>query len=170
MMLLACVYLLPGPAIDKLGTMLTWPARAIATQLELAKHDRAAATQAIAISVGAAFVLGAVGRMIDLPGALPACLIAAGALIAVTVVAALRKQLPQLRAAALGMGVAGALMWAAIALSPVRWDFYRYLGGDLRRRNQPEAALEAYERGERYAPPGSSRSDKIKELKAQLGR
>jgi hypothetical protein len=65
--------------------------------------------------------------------------------------------------------VAGMVMWLAIAASPVRWDFYRYLGGDLMRRDEPEAALEAYLRGERYAPPGKSRADKIEQLRERLG-
>ena len=71
---------------------------------------------------------------------------------------------------ALGVGAAAVLMWVAIARSEVRWDFYRFLGGDLQRRGEKQAALEAYVRGERYAPPGSSRRDKIKQLQSELGR
>jgi hypothetical protein len=66
--------------------------------------------------------------------------------------------------------VAAAVMWVAIAASPVRWDFYRYLGGDLARRDEPEGALAAYLHGERYAPPGQSRAEKIQKLRTQLGR
>jgi hypothetical protein len=52
----------------------------------------------------------------------------------------------------------------------VRWDFYRYLGGDLSRRGEEQAALEAYVRGERYAPPGESRINQIRELRRKLAK
>jgi hypothetical protein len=61
-------------------------------------------------------------------------------------------------------------MWVAIATSQARWDFYRFLGGDLKTRGEPAAALEAYERGERYAPKGQSRKGQIEALRKQLGR
>ena len=60
-------------------------------------------------------------------------------------------------------------MWGAIAASEARWDFYRFLGGDLYRRGQPEASLEAYLKGERYAPEGKTRKDKIRKIKRELG-
>ncbi len=171
MMLLACAYLLPGQAVDRLATLITWPARFFATQLELEQAPtQQGARQTFGMALGTALVLAAVGHMLDLPGAQAACVIAAGALIALALFATARKQLAELRSAVISSAVAAALMWAAIAVSPVRWDFYRYLGGDLRRRHQPEAALTAYEKGERYAPKGDSRQDKINELKLQLGR
>jgi hypothetical protein len=61
-------------------------------------------------------------------------------------------------------------MWLAISSSNVRWDYYRYLGGDLLRRNELEAALRVYETGERYAPPGESRASQMEALRRQLGR
>jgi hypothetical protein len=65
--------------------------------------------------------------------------------------------------------LAAVMMWTAIAASPVRWDFYRFLGGDLSRRGELRPALEAYRRGERYAPPGQTRIDKIEEIEKSLG-
>jgi hypothetical protein len=59
-------------------------------------------------------------------------------------------------------------MWIAIAQSPVRWDFYRYLGGDLARRGELRPALEAYRKGELYAPKGESRADKIEQIEQRL--
>jgi hypothetical protein len=74
------------------------------------------------------------------------------------------------RRSALCAAIAALGMWAAIAQSPVRWDFYRYLGGDLSRRGELQAALDIYERGERYAPEGESRMNKINELRRKLGK
>ena len=62
------------------------------------------------------------------------------------------------------------LMWIAIAASPVRWDYYRYRAGDLDKRGELEAALEAYEHGERYAPKGETRAGKIREIRRKLGK
>jgi len=71
-----------------------------------------------------------------------------------------------LAAAAAALATTG--MWLAIALSPVRWDFYRFLGGDLKRRGETAAALAAYEHAEQYAPAGVSRRARIIELRKQL--
>lgn len=171
MMLFACVFLLPGRVVDRLATLLTWPARMLEKQLDFGSAGPASAAQSLSMAFGTALVLGAVGYMLDLPGALAACLIAAAAVVLMAIAAVLQKPSDaRLLPALLGVGTAGALMWAAIAASDVRYDFYRYLGGDLRRRGQPEAALAAYERGERYAPEGQSRKTKIDELRKQLGK
>jgi hypothetical protein len=61
-------------------------------------------------------------------------------------------------------------MWIAVNVSEVRFDYYRFLGGDLRRREQPEAALDAYIKAERHSPPGKSRQKDIDALKAQLAQ
>ena len=58
-------------------------------------------------------------------------------------------------------------MWLAIAASPVRWDFYRYLGGDLSRRGELRAALDAYVRGERYAPRARAVRRRSRELRSE---
>jgi hypothetical protein len=115
-------------------------------------------------------VLLAVAYLIDLPGAMGAAGVAVAGLIGVGALAALRGQAAYLRRLCLATGCAAALMWAAIGCSSVRWDFYRYLGGDLNRRGRSEAALEAFVKGERYAPKGESRRAKIEELRRQLGK
>jgi hypothetical protein len=173
MLLLACAFLLPGVIVDKLATLVTWPARFVAIQLADFTADKAGASQGaptLALGLVAAGLVGAVGYLIDLPGAVQVGELCAAWLCAITGLAVWRKRATQVRFPLIATTVAAALMWTAIANSGVRWDFYRYLGGDLRRRAQPEAALRAYEKGERYAPPGQSRQDKIDELKRQLGR
>jgi hypothetical protein len=173
MMLLACGFLLPASVVDTLATLVTWPARLLMRQLAdftSEAPNQSATLPTLAIAAAASAVLVAVGYMIDLPGAQSACVLAACAVSVVTVLAIIRKRAAQTRFALLGTAIAAMLMWTAIAKSEVRWDFYRYLGGDLRRRGQPEAALTAYLKGERYAPPGDTRQDKIDELKQELGR
>ena len=58
----------------------------------------------------------------------------------------------------------------AVASTDVRFDYYRYLGGDQYRRGELEAALQTYLRGERYAKSGQSRRAKIEEIKRKLDR
>jgi hypothetical protein len=173
MMLFACAFLLPARGIDRVAALLTVPSNFLRTQLAdiLAPATNARPWQGtLAISAAVALMLGAVGRQIDLPGALPACLLAAAALVLAAAAASGRGRALDARAFALGAGAAAALMWLSIATSEARFDFYRFLGGDLRRRGDPSGALEAYERGERYAPKGRSRKDQIEQLRRELGR
>jgi hypothetical protein len=173
MMVLACAFLLPARWIDTLATVLSWPATLIREQLADLLHpaDGAATRRpTFALAGAAALTLVAVGKMLDLPGALAAGILAALATLAIAALASARGGALAVRPALLASAVAAALMWVSIANSEARWDFYRFLGGDLKRRGEPEAALEAYERGERFAPKGESRKDQIEALRKQLGR
>jgi hypothetical protein len=92
---------------------------------------------------------------------------------------------------ALGIAAAGAWLWrtgralqavwlpvcgliAAFALelaltqSEVRFDYYRRTGGELLTLGELEAALAAYQKAERYAPPGKSRAKNIARIEAML--
>jgi hypothetical protein len=48
--------------------------------------------------------------------------------------------------------------------SSARYDFYRFAGGDARRRQDPAAALAWYGKAERYAPATESR-ERIEEVR-----
>ncbi|HKU37785.1 MAG TPA: HTTM domain-containing protein [Polyangiales bacterium] len=173
MMLFACAYLLPARAVAVLARTLTWPAQRVAKELaDLLDPPEAKSAWRVTLTLAAAtaITLLAAGKLLDLPGALPACLIAGLACLALAAFAIRRGRAIQVRPLLLGSAAASVLMWLAIANSETRWDFYRFLGGDLKRRGEPEAALEAYERGERYAPKGESRKDQIDALRKQLGR
>jgi hypothetical protein len=172
MMLFACAFLLPARIVDSLASLLTLPANFIRTQLAdvLAPDATKVLPGTLAITAAVALMLGMVGKQVDLPGGMGACLTAAGVLALAAVAVSLRRNALAARPLVLGTGAAAALMWIAIATSQARWDFYRFLGGDLKRRGEPAAALEAYERGERYAPKGQSRKDQIDVLRKQLGR
>jgi hypothetical protein len=173
MMLFACAFLLPARVVDSLATLFTVPASFVRTQLaDLLATDPEKTGRAgtLAITAAVALALGMVGYQLDLPGAIGAS-IASALVLAATVVAITLHEGPAApRSLALGAGAAAALMWVAIATSQARWDFYRFLGGDLKTRGEPAAALEAYERGERYAPKGQSRKGQIEALRKQLGR
>lgn len=108
--------------------------------------------------------------MLDLPGAFGAMILAALSLCAMVALAHVRGRAREARGWALTLGFSGLAMWAAIAVSEVRWDYYRYLGGDLQRRGENAAALHAYLVGEHYAPKGHSRRNRIRELQRQLGK
>ena len=172
MLLLAVCFLLPLRVVERLVTVFTWPARFLLRHAEEWRRQSVpTAGASVALAGACALILAAMGKMLDLPGAMAACAIAGGALVAVTALA-LRRGVSagDPRRYAVATAIAAAGMWGAIAVSPVRWDFYRYLGGDLKRRGELEAALEAYVRGERYAPAGESRGDKIAEIRELLGK
>jgi hypothetical protein len=169
MLLLACCYLLPLAAVDRLNTVFTWPARRVARLAgDFGNAARVPRGESLGFALGGGALLVLIGQLLDLPGAVAACAVASVVLCAVAFWGVRRGRDPRRLIAS--SVVAGAAMWLAIAASPVRWDFYRYLGGDLMRRDEPEGALEAYLRGERYAPPGKSRADKIKQLRERLGQ
>lgn len=94
------------------------------------------------------------GAMVDLPGAAWAGrLLALGVSLAVLVDsrrAGVRVHFGACGTAAL---VAAAALMFAVYQSEVRFDYYRLVGGDHRRRGELEAALAAYEKANRYAPP-----------------
>jgi hypothetical protein len=169
MLLLACCFLLPLAVVDRLATVFTWPERwLLRTAREWEQQSPPTGLVSVLLALGCAGLLALVGRLLDLPGATEACAAAGAVLLAVTLLARVRPRARDPRPYALATIAAAAGMWAAIAASPVRWDFYRYLGGDLSRRGELEAALQIYERGERYAPPGQTRRDKIEQLKRKL--
>lgn len=62
-------------------------------------------------------------------------------------------------------------------IAPVRFDYYRFVGGDLRRRGEDKRALEAYDRANLYAIPksrwvplGRDRQNAADQLRATLDR
>ena len=72
--------------------------------------------------------------------------------------------------ALIGAKITGVLVVAALCLTQgtVHYDFYRYLGGDLVRREQPVAALDAYGKANSWAPPGEGRHAKVRKIQASL--
>ena len=122
----------------------------------------------------AALVLGAslcvvAGVKLDLPGALPAGVAMGVALGAVTIAQLLfggdaRRAL----GAGIGALLGAAALWSGVTLSEVRWDYYRNVGGDYRRRGELSEAYIAYVKATRYAPEGQTRQDRADQVRAQL--
>lgn len=169
MLLAACCFLLPLTVVDRLATTFTWPARWLSRQAQAWQGQGApqvASCMFVALASGGVLVMA--GYLIDLPGAVAACALAAIALLGVTLAMLFGPQRSDPRTHAVSLALAAAGMWIAIAVSPVRWDFYRYTGGDLSRRGELKPALEIYRRGERYAPEGQSRMSKIRDIEQRL--
>lgn len=199
MMALSVCVLLPAAWVDRLGRVVTVPAAWLSDALS----DDAGADNArpgtLAMFAGVAAILHFTGGMIDLPGARAASWVAAGALLVHVVISLAADRPLASRPLLVATGAAAAVMWLAITTSDVRWDYYRFRGGDLMRRGELEEALWTYEKGERYAvirscesdhacssfggtcvaehcvdpdgkPIRDSRQKKIDQLKRQLGR
>jgi hypothetical protein len=171
MIALAFCYFLPLRMIDVLVRLATWPARWI-RKVMVARGIGAGVHlwRSVLVSLAAAGLLLAVGKDIELPGVFAACATLAGLLVGGAAWSAFSRRSQGSRSYPLAAAVAALVMWLAISSSNVRWDYYRYLGGDLLRRNELEAALRVYETGERYAPPGESRASQMEALRRQLGR
>ncbi len=121
---------------------------------------------------GAALVV--MGQLADVPGAVTASFVLVAVLVVITV-ASLNGGFSfglltrgDAFAYALATAVAGAALSGWVYVSPARFDYYRFAGGDFRRRLQYEDAVHAYERANRYAPPGESRDDRIEEMRAMI--
>jgi hypothetical protein len=168
MLLFAATYLLPLPIVDRLAVVLTWPGRYLGARLDRWEARAPSKGLSIATVAGAAALVIAIGALVDLPGALLMAVMSALLLLALALFASARGVDP--RRWGLAAASAAALMWVAIAASPVRWDYYRFRAGDLDKRGEDEAALVAYESAERYAPPGQTRLNKIERLRKKLKR
>lgn len=153
MLVLAMVCLLPQGAVDGLARAITLPARWLSEATLEEPADEATNTPAVTfgLAFAVAIVVYMAGRMVDLPGALGAATIAGVVLLGVVVLALAREQPLSPRPTIVALGAAAAVMWLAMSYSEVRWDYYRFRGGDLMRRGQSEEALATYLHGERYA-------------------
>jgi hypothetical protein len=120
---------------------------------------------ALILSVALMTVLGAEGSNLDLPGA-PAAALAAGLGVTLLTLLAMARGRWEESCLWLVASISACLvMWASIAASSVRYDFYRYAGGDKRARGDVIGAIRAYEKAELYAPAGGSRRKRIEELR-----
>lgn len=141
------VYFLPT-------ALLQWLARPFAALARFGREFHEESTKAgwVLILVGGG-LLPFFGQRVDLPGAFEVTLLISGGLVISAAVSAARKtSLGQIRLWSVVLIMGGAMMWLSIAQSDVRFDYYRFVGGDMRRRGQLERSLEAYILANRYAP------------------
>ncbi len=171
MLIVACVVFLPRPILGTLVWLLTLPAQQLGAWWR-AQNDEPHAQLSPVMAGLAAVVCGGAASMLmtmtDLPGAEEAAV----GVAATSVGLALWRMVAQsvrngergdldasagLVAGLASLGAAGALL-VALVYSPVRFDYYRFAGGDARRRataEEPTLYLEAvqhYTRAQRYYP------------------
>ncbi|MGE0792454.1 MAG: hypothetical protein AB7S26_42660 [Sandaracinaceae bacterium] len=180
--LMALVAILAGLRLD------LWPLTALGAAIALARPLRwllrerylgsadasRSAELGFDIAGVAAGLAGAIAviEAADLPGATIAFVILMGALS----LAGASRLLPRRDGArpprvgvygwSLALGCVALL--ASLAWSDVRWDYYRNVGGDHRRRGEIEEAYVAYVLANRYAPEGEDRRRQEQEARAAL--
>lgn len=120
------------------------------------------------VALACVLMIGA-GRLVDLPGAALASVIVAGGLVAGLAVVRWRTgEVTRVAGYAVGIGLSALALYASVASSEVRWDYYRNVGGDHRRRGEIEEAYVAYVKANRYAPEGEDRREREDEMRAAL--
>ncbi|MFO0685541.1 MAG: hypothetical protein U0234_26005 [Sandaracinus sp.] len=146
---LALVALTPASWLALIAAVVTRPVRSGEPSL----LDR---TPILAPALGVLAVAAGVwaGTDIDLPGSYAAGLLLGVAGLAAGLGAMFRPAWrPSLGRGALSVAVALPLCWLTMTSGTERYDFYRFAGGDFRRRHEYASAVIAYRQANRYAPP-----------------
>lgn len=177
MFVLTLGFFLPGVAVRSVGWALTWPWRALLAHLAPEGLDRGAARDPVSISV-ALLTLGLVSGVLvtllapalDLPGAGWASAAAAVVVSGVGTLRLVRRGPRAATAAALSAAIAAAGLFLTVETSNVRYDYYRFVGGDALRRGELQAAQEAYGLANTYAPDGESRFKKVLDIRRRTAR
>jgi len=124
-----------------------------------------------AFVVGGVAALVAVGFWMDLPGAGEATVIAAVLLGGLLVYLLVQRGDPKaLHGAAVGTLFGAVALWLSVVGSDMRWDYWRNVGGDHRRRGEVEEAYVAYVKANRYSPEGEDRVEREREMREILER
>lgn len=165
----AAVFFLPARLLRAITFSLTWlPRRSLDALSRWLENDE---PESQSVSIGLALAVALVTALIvgatDLPGSVGASLVFA-ILIAAHGVRLAQRSTERLRAWLVGCALAGGCFWLALSQSEARFDYYRWMAGDLRRRQDYAGALEAYEKANRYAPPGKDRRAKEEEMRRRL--
>ena len=161
-----------------------WPIGAIGAALILVTPIRLAAMATMKSTYGkkehtpplafasaavGAIALVAVGYAVDLPGVATAMTVGAVALGAGLVgLLVMKGNAEPIHGYGVGAVVAALSLLVSVMLSDVRWDFYRNIGGDHRRRGEVREAYEAYVKANRYAPEGQDRQAQEDEMRGLL--
>lgn len=172
MLLVIFVVFLPVEVLRPIGAAFTWPMRFLAERFGAASaeaqgededsdeddgaEDDAKERPSAGLSVWALLAVGAVSSVgaamaLDLPGATGTGVLIGVVLIAGGGLAVRQGRMREARSWGIGAILAGLGMWIAITqLNDVRYDYYRFVGGDHRRRGELEEALVAYEKANAY--------------------
>jgi hypothetical protein len=121
-----------------------------------------------AAALGAVALVG-VGYLVDLPGVEIASTIGAAALgLGAVLLLVLRGHPRGIHPYGVATLLGALSLYASFAYSDVRYDFYRNVGGDHRRRGELLTAYQAYVKANRYAPEGQNRRRQEEELRQTL--
>ncbi|HJL48534.1 MAG TPA: HTTM domain-containing protein, partial [Polyangiaceae bacterium LLY-WYZ-15_(1-7)] len=153
MIVIPAVVFLPAPLLRVLAAGWSWPAQRVAAafaprakESEGAEAEAQARFEAGVLLVAAGATAVGIGALLDLPGALGAG-IGASVLLVLGAAWAFRAGVPlRARGWAATTALGAVVMWASIAQSDVRFDYYRFVGGEYRRHGEYALALDAYER------------------------
>jgi hypothetical protein len=167
MLMAACVFLLPEAWLAPAAAALSSAARRAAEALGGLLGRPAMLVLGLGLGAGGWVVAG---MALDLPGAGAAGWVLAAGVTGMVAVAIARGRRADGARFGLAGAVAAAACFIAVASSSVRFDFYRYLGGDRRRLGDLPGALEAYEKAERYGGASQSRRKQIDDLRRRMGR
>lgn len=165
---------LDGAVIAALGVMilLVTPLRLLLHALSRDERKASAHTALISVAL-AAIALYLAGRLIDLPGAEAAGVIGACALGAGAIGLLIRHgHTRAIHPYGVGAALSAMVFFLVVWQSDVRFDFWRNVGGDHRRRNELVTAYEAYVKANCYAPPGEHRRQEgeLREALQQRGQ
>ncbi len=164
MIVLALVALVPAHWLAALAAVVTQPVRSADESV----FDRVPLLAPV-LGLVAAGAAAYAGVEIDLPGAYTTSIAIGLVALALGVGAMMRPaHRPTLGRAAAALGVAMIACGISMTQGNERYDFYRFAGGDFRRRHEYRQALEAYVEANRYAPPGESREDRVHEMEAAI--
>lgn len=176
MILVAIASFAPASWLGWITVAITWPSRSLVRTRER--------PHAILLGVGGVFVLGAVAVAANeaaLPGVAGGFVVLVLAAAAVAV-ATLRTSPTSraLLAALVALATTAAVMSAALRVGHERYDYWRFAGGDFRRRGETERALEAYrhaldvapeeaeEGSDETEPPRERMARRVRELEAAV--
>jgi hypothetical protein len=171
MMAIAGLFFAPERILWMICWVAGWPVRTITELSGGDGGDEGTDVRVLGgVSLVAAVLIAVLGHMVDLPGVLTMCILVGVGLAIAVFVLLHRGRLQDARRWLVAFGSAAVVMWGAIALSEVRFDYYRLVGGDARRRGELEKALSAYTKANEYAPADDDRREKERELRRRLGR
>ena len=150
MILVAFVAHLPGQALRTMSEGWSAPFRwaHVVLKKELQKRK---AMNALLLCVSC-FVVITLSMKLDLPGTKQAGWLCSLALISSSIWMYRNEAFHRIGIWSLGTLVAVSMMYISVIYSDVRFDFYRFVGGEYRRHGEYELALQAYEKANAYNP------------------
>jgi hypothetical protein len=185
MILLAVITFTPARWLSYAVLFATWPARELGGRLARSGGALASPTTSAVLALVAGTLISIAGSYVDLPGGLAACLVAGGVLLGAALFVLFRGAFAaELASAAIVVLLAGPLLLFSLAFvggdsgvdaegqpiahHDVRYDYWRFAGGDFRRRGEWALALDAYTRANAHAPEGESRREREDEMRRRI--